>query len=809
MRLASRRPPVSACVNFRGMSLIGRSAELGELAALLDRAAAGSGGAVTVTGPAGSGKTALAAAAAALARDRGFEVLGGSAVRGQPGQLVWAGLLDDLGADPDVSGALFGEPGPAELNAAVRLLCGGSRRLIVVDDLDLGGPDAIEFLALLTARLLTCSTAVVATAGTPLGVGRDLRLGGLSLADLAGIAGELPAERRHAVWVAARGMPGPARTLAAQLADLPPGRDALVQLALHAAAHGEFLGVDEGLVRLLEGALERPADEASRARLLARLSRELLGDPLAAARRRSLADEALLLAGRAGDDAALADVLDARLYALWDPAGARDRLDAAAELMRLGQAAGDGARERDGMFWRFVALMELGRVDEAELALVSFERAAAAAGDAGAAVMALSRHGMLAILRGRFAAAAELAGQVAELAARIGMPDAERLVSTLTGPIDAEQGDEREWTAAAEMFGGMARRFPGHLYEATMARILAALGRTAEAAALLDRLLPQTLAASGPRWLGAVTDLSAVAAEVGGQAAAARLLEALLPYRGRLVVWGGANAVNGPASHYLGLLEARLGRTDQAIAHFEDAVELAERIGARPALARSLIELADALSPRDAQRAADLRRRGRELADELGLTALRRRFATAPDVWLLRRDGDDWLLDAGREQARLADSRGLQQLRALLAAPRRDIPALDLAAGGPGLQAPAAPPLLDDAAAASYRDRLGELAAELDAADAAGDAERASRADAERQWLLAELGRASGLGGRPRRTTGEAERARVNVTRTLRTAVSRISAAAPAAGAHLHASIRTGLHCRYDPAPGGPSRWRV
>jgi hypothetical protein len=49
----------------------------------------------------------------------------------------------------------------------------------------------------------------------------------------------------------------------------------------------------------------------------------------------------------------------------------------------------------------------------------------------------------------------------------------------------------------------------------------------------------------------------------------------------------------------------------------------------------------------------------------------------------------------------------------------------------------------------------------------------------------------------------------VNVTRTRRMVVGRISAAAPRAGAHLRASIRTGLECRYDSAPGGPSRWNV
>jgi hypothetical protein len=62
---------------------------------------------------------------------------------------------------------------------------------------------------------------------------------------------------------------------------------------------------------------------------------------------------------------------------------------------------------------------------------------------------------------------------------------------------------------------------------------------------------------------------------------------------------------------------------------------------------------------------------------------------------------------------------------------------------------------------------------------------------------------------RPRRATDDAERARVNVTRTLRAAIDRITAAAPIAGAHLNSSIRTGTLCRYQPAPGGPARWQT
>ena len=187
---------------------------------------------------------------------------------------------------------------------------------------------------------------------------------------------------------------------------------------------------------------------------------------------------------------------------------------------------------------------------------------------------------------------------------------------------------------------------------------------------------------------------------------------------------------------------------------------------------------------------------------------LSRRVA-APAHWSLRRDGEDWLLQAGPEHARLRDSRGLHYLRALLAAPGSDITALDLAADGPGLAAPDAGPLLDDAARDAYRHRIRGLDSELAAADRAGDSASAERIHDERRALAAELRRATGLAGRPRRTPAEAERARVNVTRTLRAAIARIARAAPIAGAHLDSSVRTGIVCRYQPPPGGPDSWHT
>jgi hypothetical protein len=65
--------------------------------------------------------------------------------------------------------------------------------------------------------------------------------------------------------------------------------------------------------------------------------------------------------------------------------------------------------------------------------------------------------------------------------------------------------------------------------------------------------------------------------------------------------------------------------------------------------------------------------------------------------------------------------------------------------------------------------------------------------------LVVELKRATGLAGRTRVFSDDAERARVNVTRTVRQALDRILAADPESGRYLMASVRTGIRCTYQP----------
>ena len=342
--------------------MIGRRRELAEIGQLLDRAAAGTGGLRVILGAPGSGRTALADAAAGLGRQRGFNVVRVSVTGAGSGLLVWAQVLRGLG-DPDrFADELLAGVGPAELDSAARRLASGTERLIVVDDIDRAGPAAIELLSVISSRLASGSTAVVATTGVPLGLALEMQLDGLTEHELAEFLGSAPEGSGQALWLASGGLPGPARALAVELAGLNDGDDPLVHLAVHAPSRAEFLDVDARLIALLETAAGRATGDCARARVLARLGYELLGDASAGPRRRTLVDEALRLARRCGDPRTVAAVLDARLHALWDPAAAEDRLAAASEIVELARLAQDGGAERRGLFWRFVALMELGQV---------------------------------------------------------------------------------------------------------------------------------------------------------------------------------------------------------------------------------------------------------------------------------------------------------------------------------------------------------------------------------------------------------------------------------------------------------------
>jgi hypothetical protein len=157
----------------------------------------------------------------------------------------------------------------------------------------------------------------------------------------------------------------------------------------------------------------------------------------------------------------------------------------------------------------------------------------------------------------------------------------------------------------------------------------------------------------------------------------------------------------------------------------------------------------------------------------------------------------------GERSVLLDDSIGLRHLAVLIANPRREIPAAELVAGVAALSGQAGggepQPVLDARALADYRRRAGQLDAEIAAFEAAGHADQAGRARAEREWLSAQLGSATGLGGRVRSFPDEPERARVAVGKAIRRALVRIAEADPVLGQHLRQCVHTGARCSYWP----------
>ena len=172
---------------------------------------------------------------------------------------------------------------------------------------------------------------------------------------------------------------------------------------------------------------------------------------------------------------------------------------------------------------------------------------------------------------------------------------------------------------------------------------------------------------------------------------------------------------------------------------------------------------------------------------------------------------------------RVRDLKGMHYLARLLAHPGREFHALDLVAAEsvgvarsessltaelPRTALGDAGEMLDARAKNAYRRRLAEIEDDIEQARALGDAERESQADAERDFLVRELSRAVGLGGRDRRAASASERARVGVTRAIRYAIARIGEHHPLLGEHLNLAIRTGTYCGYLPDPRAVAAWK-
>jgi hypothetical protein len=207
----------------------------------------------------------------------------------------------------------------------------------------------------------------------------------------------------------------------------------------------------------------------------------------------------------------------------------------------------------------------------------------------------------------------------------------------------------------------------------------------------------------------------------------------------------------------------------------------------------------------------------RDLLDRVGVTPDQPRKKAECRVAVLTRDDGWWTAACGDTKARLRDTKGLRYLAGLVARPGTERHVIDLVDEAEGLspggldrrQLGHAGPHADAQTRNVYRRRVVALRDEIEDALAVQDDERAAALQAELDTLVAELARSFGLGGRDRWASSAAEKARLNVTRALRSALGKLTEALPDAGSILDRRVRTGAFCAYQPHPDDEVTWSV
>jgi DNA-binding SARP family transcriptional activator len=435
----------------------------------------------------------------------------------------------------------------------------------------------------------------------------------LALADSKGRAGDSPGARASFLQ-------------AAQLARSAGLPEVLARAAL--GYGGRFVWdramSDERLVPLLQDALAAlgEVDSTLRVRLLSRLAAALRGEP-SRERRERLCEEAVRTARRIGDPAAIAYALDAAEVALHSPHTARRRLDEGSEIVSLASATGDRERLFDGHEHAFWAAWELGEPEVRAVQLDSMARVADALRQPAQLWMLAVAQATLALAEGRFAEAADRIEHAAAVGERVQSWSAAAVAHTLPlFLLCREQGRledfEREIQGPGHEFSGPLMR------HSVLAHLQARLGRTEEAKIGLDELTGHDLSDwhVDEEWLVGVCLIAETCVILGDTERAAPLYELLVPY-------ASLNAVAVPelaldsTSRPLGILATLLERFEDAARHFDEALRMDERMGARPWLAHAREEYARMLFRRDAggdrERAEQLLSRARATYRELGM----------------------------------------------------------------------------------------------------------------------------------------------------------------------------------------------
>ncbi len=545
--------------------------------------------------------------------------------------------------------------------------------------------------------------------------------------------------------------------------------------------------VDPDLVNSLREALaamgenDNAKDVGLRARLQARLAAGLQPAPNPA-EPMAMAKKALALARSTGDRRTLFETLTSAISALMDFALAQERVDLNMEYARLAEEFNDVPAQFRAHTLLFIDGLEMADARMMEAALDQCARVAQRISLPhyewrvhSARVLQAMIHGAYDEAERQLALARNAVEQIEDFTAQTTLAIQAFDLLAATGETNRDRID----TARLQMELALQASGAEDLFiKPLVMQVMLKLddvnsARTACTPGVVDRVLE----------MGEMCNIQVIgdcAVRLGDRDLAQRVFDRLAPAPptcGHSGLYG--MTWNGPTALTLSRVCTLLDKPKQARDYLEEAYLVAERIGALT-LAREL--------------KAELSEHG-----HVSATGEPESFNTHRELELISA-GDYWKVTFQGQEATIKDSKGMQILARLIDRPGQEFHALDLnTPGGFAVIESVDDFGLDGPAKAAYRQRLADIAEDLEDARELNDTARLDRLLGEQEALQRELSRAFGLGGRRRPGGTAAERARVNVTRRLRDAIRRIGEQLPAAGRYLDSTVKTGAFCRYEP----------
>jgi len=377
---------------------------------------------------------------------------------------------------------------------------------------------------------------------------------------------------------------------------------------------------DQGAAELLAESAAALGPETSELRvgLLAGLARALdfKGDYTRAL---TVRNEAIEMARRLQDTVGLATVL-MRSYWSLGSTPLEEVLEMLTEARDLGEELGDTEIQAEAMAWRAPAFVALADLDSAREEIAALRETAEKTAQPFMLHVAQHYGSALALCDGNLDEAESLATTSHETGRLLTGREASGVYGIQMFSVRREQGRLAELAPVIRILAADDRRVGP--WQPGFAAVLAELGMESDARRELDRVTADGLDQFRESlWLPSLTYLTDACTPLHDEATAALVYPELEPFATRNVMVGHLVSCYGAADRYLGMLAATLSEADRAEEHFEHALELNRRMGARTWLAHTAYEYARLQLARS--RPADaLLREAATLAERIGMPSL-------------------------------------------------------------------------------------------------------------------------------------------------------------------------------------------